>query len=490
MRTRRILDACLRNGVWLPHSCTHGTCATCKAEVLDGDVDHGAASTFALMDYERDEGKLLPCVACPRSDVVIEADIDVDESVEVFPVQDYTGTVVELEEIALHTRRLVIELDREIGFNAGQYLKFQVPARDGLPAVDRTWSIASPPTETRRLEFHVRNVPGGRGTDGWVFGGLTPGDTVSVAGPYGRFVLKTDDDRHAILVGGGTGLAPLKSMVRHALENDAYDGRLTLYQGARTREWLYDVAYFRSLADQFPDRFTYRPCLSEETAADCGADATAYGFGMVTDVIAAGPRHTVGLHRLPLRPAADGRGRPEDPDGQAALPPRHPSRGLLQRGRQGDRRRPLAAHQALTGGDAGQRPDSRRTRLRVKAAVRTAGPSVAGSTDPVDPVTDSPARTRRSAPNTGAATQDTPRWDSSRSSAIPTERILRSSRVRLPAVAMVRGVSRGRPASTRARTVAAELYARITFPTPVACAGSRPPVRDVTSTPLVPRIST
>jgi phenol/toluene 2-monooxygenase (NADH) P5/A5 len=282
-----ILDACLRNGVWLPHSCTHGTCATCKAEVLDGDVDHGAASTFALMDYERDEGKLLPCVACPRSDVVIEADIDVDESVEVFPVQDYTGTVVELEEIALHTRRLVIELDREIGFNAGQYLKFQVPARDGLPAVDRTWSIASPPTETRRLEFHVRNVPGGRGTDGWVFGGLTPGDTVSVAGPYGRFVLKTDDDRHAILVGGGTGLAPLKSMVRHALENDAYDGRLTLYQGARTREWLYDVAYFRSLADQFPDRFTYRPCLSEETEAECGADATAYGFGMVTDVIAA-----------------------------------------------------------------------------------------------------------------------------------------------------------------------------------------------------------
>ena len=110
---------------------------------------------------------------------------------------------------------------------------------------------------------------------------------MSVAGPYGRFVLKTDDDRHAILVGGGTGLAPLKAMVRHALENDAYDGRLTLYQGARTREWLYDVEYFRDLAQEHPDRFTYRPCLSEETAADCGGDATGYGFGMVTDVIAA-----------------------------------------------------------------------------------------------------------------------------------------------------------------------------------------------------------
>ena len=281
-----ILDACLRSGVWLPHSCTHGTCATCKADVLDGDVDHGAASTFALMDYERDEGKLLPCTACPRSDVTIEADIDVDESIEVFPVQDYTGTVIELTEIARDTVRLVIGLDREIGFNAGQYLKFQVPARDGLPAVDRTWSIASPPTEPRELEFHIRNVPGGRGTDGWVFGGLTLGDTVSVSGPYGRFVLKTDDNRHAILVGGGTGLAPLKSMIRHALEDGAYDGRLTLYHGARSREWLYDVEFFRSLAGEFPDQFTYRPCLSEETAGEVGSDASAYGYGMVTDVIA------------------------------------------------------------------------------------------------------------------------------------------------------------------------------------------------------------
>lgn len=282
-----ILDACLRNGVWLPHSCTHGTCATCKAEVLDGEVDHGAASSFALMDYERDEGRLLPCVACPRSDVVIEADIDVNDLAEVFPVEDFTGTVVELDDVALQTRRLVIELDRDIGFNAGQYLKFQVPASGGKPAVDRTWSIASPPTESRRLEFHVRNVEGGRGTDGWVFGGLKTGDAVSVSGPYGRFVLRTEDDRHAILVGGGTGLAPLKSMLRHALENDGYGGQLTLYQGGRSREWLYDVAYFRSLAARYPDRFTYRPCLSEETAEECGPDAEGYGFGLVTDVIAA-----------------------------------------------------------------------------------------------------------------------------------------------------------------------------------------------------------
>ena len=70
-----ILDACLRNGIWLPHSCTHGTCGTCKAELLDGEVDHGDASAFALMDFERDEGKLLLCQACPRGDVTIEGDV-------------------------------------------------------------------------------------------------------------------------------------------------------------------------------------------------------------------------------------------------------------------------------------------------------------------------------------------------------------------------------------------------------------------------------
>ena len=285
-----ILDACLRNGVWLPHSCTHGTCATCKAEVLDGDVDHGASSAFALMDFERDEGKVLPCCATPRSDVVIEADIDVDESVEVFPVEDYTATVVELADIAEQTRRLVVELDREIRFNAGQYLKFTVPAADGKPSVDRTWSIGSPPGERLRLEFHVRLVPGGRGTEDWVFGSLAVGDRVAVSGPYGRFVLHTGDDRHAVLVGGGTGTAPLKSMVLHALEAGAYGGPLTLYAGGRTRAWLYDVDVFRRLAKEHPDRFTYRPCLSEETEAEVAAsgdDPSAYAYGTVTEVLAA-----------------------------------------------------------------------------------------------------------------------------------------------------------------------------------------------------------
>jgi phenol hydroxylase P5 protein len=93
-------------------------------------------------------------------------------------------------------------------------------------------------------------------------------------------VLHVGDDRPAVLVAGGTGLAPIKSMIRHALENDAYAGHLTLYQGARTQEWLYDVEELQGLEKEYPDRFAYRPCLSEETAE-------GFGSGLVTDVIAA-----------------------------------------------------------------------------------------------------------------------------------------------------------------------------------------------------------
>lgn len=270
-----ILDACLRAGVWVPHSCTHGTCATCKAEILDGEVDHGEASSFALMDFERDEGKVLLCTARPRSNVVIEADIDVDDSIPTHAVEDYVGTLVELVDIANDTKRLRIELDRDLTFNAGQYMSLKVPGT----AVSRTYSMANSPADGRILEFQIRKVSGGAGTDGWIFKDLNVGDTIELSGPYGRFVLREDRDGPAIMIAGGTGLAPMASMIKRALvEGEGEVSHITLYQGARTREWLYDVDLFRDLEAQFPDRFTYRPCLSEE-------DAEGFASGTVTDVL-------------------------------------------------------------------------------------------------------------------------------------------------------------------------------------------------------------
>jgi phenol/toluene 2-monooxygenase (NADH) P5/A5 len=269
-----ILDACLRAGVWLPHACTHGTCGTCKVQVLEGEVDHQDSSDFALLEFERNEGKALICVATPLSDVTIEADVEAEAGVVFHPVQDYTGTLVTLEDIARDTRRLVIELEREIAFNPGQYVTLEVPGQ----RVTRTYSMANPPSEPRHLELQIRRTPGGLATDGWIFKTLSEGDPIALSGPYGRFFLRERRTEPMILIGGGTGVAPLKSIVCHVLER-GLSNRMYLYQGARSQADLYDAGFYRELEDKHPAQFSYRPCLSDEDWAGVR--------GLVTDVVAA-----------------------------------------------------------------------------------------------------------------------------------------------------------------------------------------------------------
>ncbi|AYA23363.1 oxidoreductase [Rhodococcus rhodochrous] len=270
--TQSILDAALRANEWLPHSCTQGTCGTCKLKVLHGEVDHRQTPEYTLTVEERAEGLALGCMATPRSDLTVEPLGNVsDDGVPRHPLRDYEGTVVVLDDIAANTRRLVIELDTPMQFNAGQYAELIVPEH----AVARQYSMANPPTETRRLEFHIKLTAGGLSTDGWIFRSMTLGERVSLRGPLGQFNLVAQQDEPAILIGGGTGLAPLKAIVQHALVEDLVP-ELFLYHGGRRREDLYDVEFFRDLEHRYP-HFHYRPVLSEEQ----WEGAT----GLVTDVV-------------------------------------------------------------------------------------------------------------------------------------------------------------------------------------------------------------
>ena len=256
-----ILDAALRQGVWLPFACGHGTCGTCKCTVTDGDVDVGEASPFALMESERDDGVVLACCAMPESDVTIEADIDVDPDFAGHPVRDFVGTVTEIRDLSPTIKGFFFELDDEMEFQAGQYINLHIPGVEGT----RAFSIANKPSDSKTLELHVRLVPGGAGTT-YLHEQLQVGDTLDVSGPYGQFFTRKSDDQDAIFIAGGSGLSSPQSMILELLE-EGDSRQIYLLQGARNVAELYNREIFERLAVEH-DNFHYIPALNEPTEDD------------------------------------------------------------------------------------------------------------------------------------------------------------------------------------------------------------------------------
>lgn len=269
-----ILDACLRQGVWLPHSCTHGTCGTCKARVVQGEVDLGDASTFALMDFERDDGYALLCQAKPLTDVTIEADVDVEEGIEFPLVEDFTATVQSIDQVSPSVRLLLIQLERPVNILPGQYFQVDIPET----GTRRAYSVASISPDRRILEIHVKYSPNGLASE-WVFGRLKTGDTIHLSGPYGRFFLRPTNDAPLLFLAGGTGWAPVKAMVSALLDKDP-DYPMTVIFGARTANELYDNAFLTELSRRHPS-LRYIPAVSDE-AVDPQA---SYVSGRVDEVV-------------------------------------------------------------------------------------------------------------------------------------------------------------------------------------------------------------
>jgi len=251
-----ILQAALRQGVWLPFACGHGTCATCKVQVLEGEVDLGAASSFALMDIERDEGKVLACCAIPQSDMVIEADIDADPDFLGHPVEDYQAVISALVDLSPTIKGVHLKLDRPMTFQAGQYINLQLPGIEGT----RAFSLANPPSRADEVELHVRRVDGGLAT-GKIHDELKVGDAVKLSGPYGQFFVRNSQPGDLIFIAGGSGLSSPQSMILDLLE--AGDTRqIKLFQGARNRAELYNRELFEALARDHAN-FTYVPALNQ-----------------------------------------------------------------------------------------------------------------------------------------------------------------------------------------------------------------------------------
>ena len=269
-----ILDASLRAGIYLPHACGQGYCATCKISVLDGEVDHGNASNFALMDYEREEGKALACCAKLEADTVIEVEIEIDTDSRNLPVRDYQGIVSRIEKLTPTIKGIWIKLDNDevLAFQAGQYVNLQLPDDIGI----RAFSLANPPSTGNEIELNIRLVPGGVCT-GWIHSQLKVGDKLRLTGPYGRFFVHKSAKLPSLFMAGGSGLSSPRSMILDLI-GEGSELPITLVQGARNRQELYYHDEFVALAARHPN-FTYVPALSDEAA-----DSDWQGFrGFVHD---------------------------------------------------------------------------------------------------------------------------------------------------------------------------------------------------------------
>lgn len=255
-----LLDAALRQGIYIPHACGHGLCGTCKVQVDGGEVDHGHANPFALMDFERDAGKTLACCATLQSDATIEADIDEDPDAQVIPVRDFLTTVSRIETLTPTIKAIFLKLDQPIHFQAGQYVQVVIPGVEG----SRAFSIANSPAQVQasgEIELNVRIVAGGAGTT-WLHHKLAVGNRLQISGPYGRFFVRKSAKVPMIFMAGGSGLSSPRAMIHDLLEEHS-QRPITLVYGQRVREELYYDDEFRALAATHPN-FTYVPSLSGE----------------------------------------------------------------------------------------------------------------------------------------------------------------------------------------------------------------------------------
>ena len=284
-----ILRAAFEQGVMLMHGCKEGQCSSCKSFILDGDdVEHDRYSTFALPDYELEEGYTLLCRAHAYEDLTIEL-LNYDEEMirSGLPIHQGAAEVVANDPVTHDMRHLVLRLTEpaEIKFFPGQYMDIAVPGTDAV----RSFSMANTSSrESGQLEFVIKVYPDGLFSN-FLDQTLQVGDQLELTGPYGVFTLR-DSDADLVFVGGGAGLAPILSLLRSMAER-GITRKATFFYGARTRQDLCFEPELRALEDRLAD-FRYVPALSEP-----GADAAWDGeTGLITDVVRRHASDLTGAH--------------------------------------------------------------------------------------------------------------------------------------------------------------------------------------------------
>jgi len=259
-----VLEAALAAGLNLPHSCKSGHCSSCRARLLTGEIRYPDGRPLGLSLDEERSGHVLLCQARALSDLVVEARLIArvaDVEIKTLPCR-----IARLTPLAADVMQVMLRLPavERLRFHPGQYLDVLLP--DGRR---RSFSIASPPHDSELLELHVRRVAGG-GFSERLFGAadaapLATGSLLRIEGPIGQFSYR-EGTRPVLMIAGGTGFAPLKSMLRHVLETGIRRD-ISLYWGARHARDVYEETRVLEWLQRYP-QLKFTAVLSEADAAE------------------------------------------------------------------------------------------------------------------------------------------------------------------------------------------------------------------------------
>ncbi len=284
-----ILAGALRQGIVIPHNCRNGICGSCIGRLHAGVVDYESGRPRGLTEDQEQEGFVLCCQATAQSDIRLQ--VETIDAVADIDIKTLPCRVKAMNKLAEDVMLLELKLPphEKFEFIAGQYLDFLLPG-----GKRRSFSMANSPRQPETIELHIRHVPGGSFT-GKVFSDMNVKDMLRVQGPFGTFIIR-DSDRPAILIAGGTGLAPLKSMLE-VIRVQGCQQPVQLYWGARARKDLYFDSQLRQWEREL-DCLDYTPVLSEPETGDDWQGATGWVHEAVLedfpdleglDVYASGP---------------------------------------------------------------------------------------------------------------------------------------------------------------------------------------------------------
>jgi propane monooxygenase reductase component len=277
---QNILRAAAEQGIMLMHGCKEGQCGSCKSFLLEGeDIEHDKYSTFALPDYEQEEGYTLLCRAHAYEDVTIELlNYDEDMIRSGLPIVTAVAEVVSNDRVTHDLRHLVLKLvePAEITFFPGQYVDIAIPGTDQT----RSFSMANITSrDTGLLEFVIKVYPDGAFSS-FLDSTVAEGDRLDLTGPFGVFTLRDGQESRLVFVGGGAGMAPILSLLRSLAER-GLQRQATFYYGARAKRDLCFEHELRALERTMPG-FSYVPALSEPDPEDDWDGEV----GLITDVMA------------------------------------------------------------------------------------------------------------------------------------------------------------------------------------------------------------